>query len=454
MFIFNATTSGMQIVYALSFLYVIGLLSCNTGKRITSKPPLIPAVVAEPAKVDSVQPKKNMSKTDAFLEDLLKTRLDSFNFFLANRDSLQGQIIYTQINRQADNTPLFTSYYFNVDSGRYFYPASTVKMPVALLTLQKLHELKVFGLNSNSTMITGSGFSGQTPVHNDPSTPDGRPTIAHYIKKIFLTSDNDAFNRLYEFLGPKHINGQLHKMGYTSAEILHRLSIVLTEEENRHTNPVSFFSEESKPLYSQPMQYNDTVYPVRKDTLGSGYMSGSQLVEEPLDFSRKNRISLEDLTAIHRAIIFPDATDAGKRFNLQQDDYRFVWKYMSQLPSETTYPEYDTTAYRDALVKFLLYGSQKGDLPKNIRIFNKVGNAYGFLTDVAYIVDFDKNIEFMLSAGIYCNSDGILNDNKYDYETVGFPFMKNLGELIYDYELKRERRYPPDLSEFKMEYDK
>lgn len=454
MFIFNATTSGMQIVYALSFLCIIGLLSCNTGKRTTSKPPLTPVIVADTAKVDAVQSKKNMSKTDAFLENLLKTRPDSFNFFLANRDTLQVQIIYTQVNRQADNTPLFTSYYFNVDANRYFYPASTVKMPVALLALQKLHELKVFELNSNSTMITGSGFSGQTPVHNDPSTPDGRPSLAHYIKKIFLTSDNDAFNRLYEFLGSKYINGQLHKMGYTRTEILHRLSIVLTEEENRHTNPVSFFSEESKPLYSQPMQYNDTVYSVRKDALGSGYMSGSQLVKEPLDFSKKNRISLEDLTAIHRAIIFPNASYAGKGFNLQLEDYRFVWKYMSQLPSETSYPEYDTTEYRDALVKFLLYGSQKGGLPKNIRIFNKVGNAYGFLTDVAYIVDFDKNIEFMLSAGIYCNSDGILNDNKYDYETVGFPFMKNLGELIYDYELKRERRYVPDLSEFKMEYDK
>lgn len=444
----------MRTGYLLSVCILFCIASCGTRKNVPSKPIVKLPDPDTTVTTNPVQPKKNMSKTDTFLEDLLKTRPDSFNFFLANRDSLQVQIIYTQINRQADNTPLFTSYCFNVDAGRYFYPASTVKMPVALLALQKLHEFKLLGLNSNSTMITGSGFSGQTPVHNDPSTPDGRPSVAHYIKKIFLTSDNDAFNRLYEFLGPEYINGQLYKMGYTSAEILHRLSIVLTEEENRHTNPISFFSEESKPLYNQPMQYNDTVYPARKDALGSGYMSGSQLVKEPLDFSKKNRISLEDLTAIHRAIIFPNAMDASKRFNLQQEDYRFVWKYMSQLPSETTYPEYDTTAYQDALVKFLLYGSRKGDLPKNIRIFNKVGNAYGFLTDVAYIVDFNKNIEFMLSAGIYCNSDGILNDNKYDYDTVGFPFMKNLGELIYDYELTRERRYVPDLSGFKMEYDK
>jgi hypothetical protein len=29
----------------------------------------------------------------------------------------------------------------------------------------------------------------------------------------------------------------------------------------------------------------------------------------------------------------------------------------------------------------------------------------------------------MVTAVIYCNEDGIFNDDKYDYETVGFPFM-------------------------------
>ena len=47
----------------------------------------------------------------------------------------------------------------------------------------------------------------------------GRPTIAHYIKKILLVSDNDAFNRLYEFLGQQYINTTLHQMGYTEVQI-------------------------------------------------------------------------------------------------------------------------------------------------------------------------------------------------------------------------------------------
>ncbi|HLO37363.1 MAG TPA: hypothetical protein VK173_02625, partial [Lacibacter sp.] len=156
-----------------------------------------------------------------------------------------------------------------------------------------------------------------------------------------------------------------------------------------------------------------------------------------------------------RSVLFPEAVPAEQRFNIKDDDYRFVYQYMSQLPSETKFPEYDTTEFYDSYCKFLLFGTQKHKpLPKHIRIFNKVGWSYGFLTDVAYVVDFEKNIEFMLSATVYCNEDGILNDNKYDYDSVGLPFLENLGQVIYDEEVKRKRKYQPDLSKFKLSYDK
>jgi hypothetical protein len=58
----------------------------------------------------------------------------------------------------------------------------------------------------------------------------------------------------------------------------------------------------------------------------------------------------------------------------------------------------------------------------------------------------------MLSATISCNSDGIYNDDKYDYDRLGFPFMKNLGKTIYEYELSRKRKFVPDLSGFRVVY--
>jgi len=75
------------------------------------------------------------------------------------------------------------------------------------------------------------------------------------------------------------------------------------------------------------------------------------------------------------------------------------------------------------------------------------------MIDAAYIVDYKNKIEFFVSAIIYCNSDGILNDDQYDYKTVGKPFMKNLGRVIYDHELKRNYKIKPDLSPVLFTYE-
>jgi hypothetical protein len=399
-----------------------------------------------------------ISKTpadDKFLTDLLRASPQYFDSLLKNNDQYGIQIIYTQIDRDGNNKPKFTDHYFNLDSPKYFYPASTVKLPTALLALQKLNELNVDGLNKNTSMITEAAWSGQSEVYNDPFSIDGRPTVAQWVKKILLVSDNDAFNRLYEFLGQQYINDNLHRMGYDDAQIIHRLSIFLSEDENRHSNPVNFYSgaDDTVPhiVYAKPLENSQMVYAERNDRKGKGYYSGDNLINEPFNFSKKNRLGLTDLHFILRSVFFPESMKKNQRFNLTEEDYQFVRKYMSMFPRESGYPMYDST-YQDAYSKFMLWGEGNERQPGNIRIFHKSGDAYGFLTDACYVVDFEHNIEFMMSATIYCNNDGIINDDHYDYNEIGLPFMKHLGEVIYNYELTRTRKNKPDLSPIKFDY--
>ena len=399
--------------------------------------------------------KKNSAITvnnDDLIKDLMKQNSPLFDSVLSNIDQNHLQIIYTQIDRKKNGKPEFTDHYFNVNDSSYFYPASTVKLPVAILALQKLNELKIKGLDKNATMITEADHNGQTEVYNDPSTPDVRPTIEHYIKKILLVSDNDAFNRLYEFLGQEYINNTLRKMGYEEVQIIHRLEISLTEDENRHTNRVRFFDTNGNLVYEKPLQQSKFVYADRNTKMGKGFYRSGELINEPFDFSKKNRVSLNTLHNIVRSVMFPKSVSKKQRFRLTKTDYEFLRKYMSMTPPESKFPFYDKESYWDTYVKFLLYGAEKNVSRDGIRIFNKVGDAYGFLIDAAYIADYNNNIEFMISAVIHCNSDGIFNDDKYDYDSVGYPFMKNLGQVIYNYELSRKKQNMPDLSKFKFNY--
>jgi len=399
--------------------------------------------------------KKAISRPPAsdrdFLDSLLKTS-NELKPLLQQKKELGIQIIYTKIDRDAKNIPHFTDYTYQISRNKYFYPASTVKMPIAFLALEKLNEMNHKGVNKYTTMVTDSGSEKQSFVYTHPSAENSVPSIAHYIKQIFLVSDNDAFNRLYEFLGQEYIQKQLKKKGYPDAIIRHRLQTPLTIEQNKLTNPVSFYDSSGKFLLTQEMKYSEAKFETLDLMFGKGYYRGTQLVNEPFDFSLKNRVYLQDQHNILRSILFPEATNAKHLFNLEKDDYNFLLHWMSAYPRESKYPYYDSSNYWDAYCKFVLFGSEKKEVPNCIRIFNKPGDAYGFLTDIAYVVDFKNNIEFMLSATISCNSDGIYNDDKYDYETVGFPFMKNLGMTIYDYELKRERKQKPDLTKFSINY--
>lgn len=397
----------------------------------------------------------NRYSSDTLIIRLLEQNPQLFSEVLKHKDDLGIQIIYTKIDRDKKNKEdkiKLTDYSFNLNPDKYFYPASTIKLPVAILALQKLNELKIAGLDKYTTMITGSTGGKQTAVTNDAYAADGRPTIAHYIKKILLVSDNDAFNRLYEFLGQEYINNSMHKMGYTDAQIIHRLSISLSDEENRHTNPIRFIDTAGNIVYEKPTTISNLVYAERNTKMGMGYMRGAELVNEPFDFSKKNRLLLSELHQIVKSILFPMSVSKEQRFNLTDDDYNFLRQYMSMRPSESKTPVYDSGEYYDNYVKMVYYGSEKTAPDPNIRIFNKTGTAYGFLIDAGYFADFTNNIEFILSAVIYCNSDGIFNDDKYDYKTIGYPFLKNLGRVIYDYELKRSRKYPADLSSFKFDY--
>nr|WP_295926971.1 serine hydrolase [uncultured Dyadobacter sp.] len=382
---------------------------------------------------------------------MLKKHPERFSEVLKNPEKYRVQILYTKIDRNKNNVPHFTTHGYRLNSGEYFYPASTVKLPAVALAFEKLNKL---GIDKDTPMITDAVRPEQTAVTADTSSESGLPSVAHYARKILLASDNDAFNRLYEFIGQQEFNDSLHRKGFKESRILHRLESPIGPENNRYTNPIRF-EQNGKIVFEQPAKYCEKEYNAHGPImLGKGYMKGDELVNEPFDFTKKNFFPLEEQHRLLKTLFFPDQVPASQRFNLTEADYRFMYQYMSQFPVETSYPASYTDDYYDGYVKFLLFGATKTRLPRHIRLFNKCGDAYGFLLDNAYIADFEKGIELMLTAVIYCNEDGVLNDSKYDYETVGFPFMANLGKTIFEYELSRKRANRPDLSRFEVEYDK
>lgn len=388
------------------------------------------------------------AKWNGSLEALLLAQPGRFGTVMQDPNMHRVQIIYTQIDRDENNLPSFTSFDYRLNADEYFYPASTVKLPTALLALEKINSIEA--VNRDTAMLTDATTDWQLAVIEDASAPKGVPSVGHYIRKILLVSDNDAFNRLYEFLGQEPLNDSLQEKGFGDTRILHRLEIPLSVEQNRLTNPVRFISE-GEIVYGQGPQYSSqSLVAGNPVLLGKAEIVGDELLSRPKDFAEKNAFPLQDLHDVIKSLMFPESVDANRRFGLTDDDYQFVYENMSSYPGDSGIEDYrNAEDYPDGYVKFLMYGGDAERIPENIRIFNKVGDAYGFLIDAAYIIDLENNLEFILAATVYTNANEIFNDNNYEYDEIGQPFLRELGQAIHEVELRRNRANPPDLARFR-----
>ncbi len=381
--------------------------------------------------------------SDSLIPDLLSRGSGRLKSVIANPGTYETQILYTRIDRDRQGRPQFRHFAYGVNPASYFNPASLVKLPVACLALQKINELHIPGLSCHTRLEIGMRHHCQTGVTVDGTAPAGYPTVAHYICKALVASDNDAYNRLYEFLGQEYINASLWRMGYTAARIIRRFN-GCDADDNRYTNPVTFYDDAGNVVYAHPEQVNNAllINPLGAVPKGKAYIDQrGRYVPRPYDYTSDNYISLQDIHTMMQSILFPESCPEPARFHLTPQNYALLRRYLSSLPAESDMPAYrDRKLYPDNYKKYFLFGDAKDGIiaDRSVRIFNVVGQSDGYLSDCAYIQNGSAGIEFFLSAVIYVNADQIMKDGKYEYQTVGLPFLAELGRIIYAYEQSRE----------------
>ncbi|MBT8271580.1 MAG: class A beta-lactamase-related serine hydrolase, partial [Bacteroidia bacterium] len=216
-------------------------------------------------------------------------------------DSLEQyevQIKLTTISRSPDSV-VFDEFQFQLNDSMYFYPASSVKFPVAILALEKLQKDSRLDLD---TPFFVEGDSSFTTMRSD-------------IRDIFAVSSNDTFNRLFEYLGKDSINNRLESKDLGKIRISHRLST--SDAFDLTTRPLIIQISDSTLFNTEP-SINQPIRSLELEgiTKGRGYYSDDELVLEPMDFSERNYLPVSSLHAIMQRVFFPNKFSAHKRFDL------------------------------------------------------------------------------------------------------------------------------------------
>lgn len=355
-------------------------------------------------------------KTGPPLQSVLASDHPALRKVLDHADQYEVQILFTQVIREGDSIRLKEES-FRLDPEQYFYPASTVKLPTAVLALEKLSRTDSLNLQSRYFI---EGDTIESSFEED-------------IRAIFAVSDNEAHNRLIEFLGFDSINQGFTNRSSGPIRMSQRLGGYPLDPVSRR---VIFLQTDSslattRALASNPFRPLELAA-VKK---GEGYYEDEELVNEPFDFSLKNYFPLRSQHRLMQQLIFPEHYPEDARYKLDNNQREFLLNALRSTPRQAGY---DPATYPDGYGKFFIYGDSEDSIPEHISIYNKAGWAYGTLTDNAYIRDAQNDLEFFLSATILVNEDGIFNDDRYEYQQTGIPFLATLGRELHQHLIRNK----------------
>ena len=344
---------------------------------------------------------------------LKNSESELINYVYKNKEKFEVQIILTELKKRKNGFTIHKKK-FNVDKKNYFYPASSIKLPIALLTIEKINENPNLNINSEFSIEGDSIIT----------------TFKKEITDLFIISSNESYNRLFEFLGQDYINKKLKQKGFKDFSIYHRLST--KESDNLKTKEINFYrngeiNQIQKSINNKPL----TKLNLKNLNKGIGFILDNELQDKSMDFSRKNYFSIEELNNILIFLFFPEISK-NKKFNLSKSQNLLIQKLMSSTPFEMGF---DKNIYPNNYNKFFIYGDKDGMINDNI--YNKVGNAYGYSIDNAYIYNKNSDRHFVLTACIYTNANNILNDNYYEYNEIGIPFLAEIGRFLTNYNIRQ-----------------
>ena len=353
-------------------------------------------------------------KSDPYLKEIIK-----------DKEDYEIQVMLTKVNH--DNTKIdFQNYQYQHDENQYFYPASTIKLPIVVLTLKKINELRSKG---SDVTLKSKIILNNVDNYSNFKLQDSITSFQNLIADIFLVSDNSASNILIDFIGYNYFNDEMQNAGFDRTYLNHKFN------PDPYANSTWQISDLDNNMISS---INDNQKIIKADDKTNGLDKGErryfngEILDESLNFSEKNRFSITDMHNLIKYIFYPEIFDKANTFNLNVEDYDFIRYWMSRFTYEDIGEKFiGDEKFFETYNKFFIHGDEQSVSNEQIRVYNKIGQAYGTSIDNGLIKNYQNNVEFILTSTIYTNKNKVINDNLYEYDDIAEPFLAKLSRAIY-----------------------
>ncbi len=359
------------------------------------------------------------------IDRILKKGSARLQNVLARADEYGLQICFTRLIKNAvdvNASVQFDTYNStqSAQSEQWFAPASLIKLPLAALLLEQLEAAKIDWRSAKLAFPAMPDCAERATELRQPQA------VTRLIERALVLSDDSAYCALFDALGPQKVSDRMRQMGRTDVRIQARFG-TCGPENSRITGPVQLVSAAGKLISTIPARAPFALVPAAAPIkIGRAWMQADRRIEGAKDFTTSNSAPLAALHALMLALMRPELVWPTQRFQISEGARQFLLTAMRKNPAESPYSnaaeaKLDRTFFR-------LLGVGDGQWPKDLIVENKVGWAYGFLSDMAHLKQGGR--ECFVSCKMYLNGDGVLNDGRYEYESIGRPAMAEIGRLL------------------------
>lgn len=363
--------------------------------------------------------------TDPLLERLFGSGGKTLKTVLANREKYRFQVLYGAVVDKG-GAPTLERHGYYADA-EYFFPASSMKVPLALASYERLPALRAAkhpALDRDATLEIHPVAGAEPPYAT---------SLARETWRALIVSDNASANRLLAFVGHREAHESLWGLGLSTARV-HTGFATGREIDPATLSPRIDIVPKDGPKDSLPPRKSVLTLPATRAArldVGNAVVVDGRKVPGPMSFAEKNAMSLRDLQDALVRIVRPDLLPSkSPKSQSGRDDLDYLRKTLSTPPSKSGLPGYDRNVVADYQLNPFLRGLERVRSRDRLEIYVKVGQAYGFLTTNAYVVEKATGKSFFLTATIYANPNEVLNDDLYAYDQTAFPALADVAEAI------------------------
>ncbi|NQW62024.1 MAG: serine hydrolase [Deltaproteobacteria bacterium] len=319
------------------------------------------------------------------------------------------------------------------EDAEYLYPASAIKIVPAIAVLSHWSEGRA-GTPPLDAPLLFSDKQADDAFGHTLRVGGYRPqSLADHLEAMLVESSNGSFNALYELAGPVAQNEPFHRGGFPSVRVIHRLSgYNLPKELAAYMPSVAWMRGGERVVWLPERSVASlpaSSIRLPREEIGAGYLEANSglRVDAPMPFGMKNGVTLADLQRLLVALFheLPE-TDAARLPPLSDESTSLMLSLMRGPLSEKDGVSAES---REARFKPMLPGLLELGIERSqIDYTNKAGRAYGFHLDNARIRIGDQVA--YVTVGMLANSDGVFNDDRYDYDALSFPALRAVGAMV------------------------